>query len=158
MVNFVTINKWSFVFTKHSHCKNIHHALNYTYLEQIATTAITPVFTNATPPTVATNAIAAIRNTVIKTILLTSTADCTIIAPIINSMFLLDNFLFGNMLSSLLLPSIQRWLPLSPTIRLVLFSKSIQHLFLLTGTGLLWLISLVSLSLSLSLSELLSGE
>ena len=68
--------------------------MNHTYSEQIATTAVPPVFTNATPPTVATNAIAAIRDEIIETILLTSIIDRTVIAPIINKILL--SAYFGN--------------------------------------------------------------
>ena len=62
------------------------------YSEQIKTTTIAPIFTNTNPPTVATNAISTFRDTIIDTTLLTSTADCTVIAPIINTMLLLGNF------------------------------------------------------------------
>ena len=47
-----------------------------------------PVFTNVTRATVSVDAIAGIRNEIIDTILLTSTANRTVVAPIINHMLL----------------------------------------------------------------------
>ena len=62
------------------------------YLELFETAVIDSVFTDGNKTAVAADAITVIKTGIIDTILLTSTADRTVVSPIVNHMFLFENF------------------------------------------------------------------
>ena len=77
-----------FKFLDHPLCPAFSAALNNTYAEPLDDSIVTQLFTNANQAIIATNAITVIRTAIIDTIMISSTADCTLVAQIVNSMLL----------------------------------------------------------------------
>ena len=94
MTDYTPINNWTFRFSRHPLCSQFSTSLINTYLEDFNNAVISQLFTDASRNLVATNAITIIRATVIHTVPLTSTADCSVVTPIIKQMLLFG--LFGN--------------------------------------------------------------
>ena len=88
MIDYTTINNYSFSFSDHPTCPAFSAALNDTYSEPFAATVAVALFTNATQTTVAPNILPVLQAAVIDTIMLSTTADRAVVASIINSMLL----------------------------------------------------------------------
>ena len=88
MTDYTTINYFSFSFGDHPTCPAFSDALNNTYSEPFANTIAVRFFTNARRTTVAPDIITVLREAIIDTVLISSIADRTVVAPIINSMLL----------------------------------------------------------------------
>ena len=88
MTNYTPINDWSFKFAQHPTNINFSRGLNDTYSENFEDATIDCLFTTAGRTAVAADAITTLRNTLIDTVLLTSTADRSVVAPIFDQMLL----------------------------------------------------------------------
>ena len=88
MTNYTTIINVSFVFSGHPACLAFSSALNNTYAEPLATAAVVSLFTDAGRTSIVTDVVPVLLATIIDAIMITSTADRTVVAPIINGMFL----------------------------------------------------------------------
>ena len=88
MENFTTITAYDFKFGGHPLCPMFSTTFNNTYAEPLETSVINQHFTNANKTTVAADVIVAIRTAIIDTILIPSTADRTVVTPIVNQMLI----------------------------------------------------------------------
>ena len=103
MTDFTPITDWSFKFANHPHCPAVVIALNNTYAEDVEAAAIDSIFTDANRTVVVANVINVIRGAIVDTILLLSSDDQTVVAPIINHTPLFG--LFSNPSQKIALPS-----------------------------------------------------
>ena len=93
MSNSTTLTAYNFNFGDHTLCPMFSITLNNTYAELFETSVVNRLFTDANKTAVATDAILIIWTAVIDTILISSTADQTVVAPIVNQMLI---FVFGG--------------------------------------------------------------
>ena len=92
MTNYTAIPGYCFEFGAHPTCKTFATALNNSYAEDFDTAVVASFFTDPSKTTVTPNLIFVIREAIIATVLLSSTADRTVVAPIINRMPLFGQF------------------------------------------------------------------
>ena len=83
MTNYTALIAYNFKFCDHPLCHIFTTSLNNTYAELFQNSVADWFFTNANNTAVAPNVITIIRTAIIDTIMILSTADCTIDAPII---------------------------------------------------------------------------
>ena len=88
MANYTSITDLVFAFSKHPTCINFSKALNNTYSEPLDAPVLTSLFTDAGRTAVVPDVVPVLRAAIINTIMLSSTADRTVVAPMINSMLL----------------------------------------------------------------------
>ena len=93
ITNFTTFTADNFKFGNHPLYPMFSSALNNTYDEPFKTSVVDQLFIDANNNTVAADAIVTIWNAIIDTILISSTADQTVVAPIVNQMLI---FSFGG--------------------------------------------------------------
>ena len=94
MTNYTPINDWSFKFSNHPIQQRFSHGLNDTYSENFDDATIATFFTTPARTVVAPNSVTLLQTAIVDTVLLTSNADCTVVAPIFNQMLLFASF--GN--------------------------------------------------------------
>ena len=95
MTDHTSIVDCSFKFCYHPLCLTVDHALKNTSSEDFEAATIASLFTDANQTTVVANAITIIRQAIIDTVLLSSSADRAGVAPIINHTPLFGKF--GNL-------------------------------------------------------------
>ena len=88
MAVYTSVTAFDFSFGDHPLCPQFSSSLNAYYAEPFQQSLIDSLFTDNTRATVSPNVIPSIRAAIIDTIMITSTADRSVVAPIINSMFL----------------------------------------------------------------------
>ena len=94
MVDYTSLTDWSFKFANHPHCEPFGVALNNPYYEDFDNPVVDGFFTNTNRTLVTADAITVLHSAIIDIIMISSTADCTVVAPIINQMLLFG--FFGN--------------------------------------------------------------
>ena len=92
MTDYTSITDWSFKFADHPHCLPFGVALNNTYSEDFDDAVVAQILTDSTRTIVAADAILTFNAAIINIIMYSSTADCTVVAPIINQMLLFGYF------------------------------------------------------------------
>ena len=88
MTDYATITDVSFCFSDHPTCPVFSNALNNTYSEPLADDVVGGLFTNSGRTTVIADVIPALRTAIVNTVMISSTADRTVVALIINCMLL----------------------------------------------------------------------
>ena len=94
MIDHISIVNWSLRFSDHTLCLTVALALNNTYSEDFEAATIASLFIDANRTTVVANAITTLREAIIDTVLLSSSSDRVVVAPIINHTSLFGRF--GN--------------------------------------------------------------
>ena len=93
MTDYTTITNYSFSFSDHPTCPAFSTTLNNTGSEPFVKNIAVSLFTNTAKTTVATDIIPVLHAAIIDTVMISFTADQTIVAPISNSMLL---FAYGG--------------------------------------------------------------
>ena len=88
MTDYTPIIDWSYVFAPHPHSETYHSGLNDLYSEPFDSAVVDALFTTAAKTIIAPNVIATVRAGVVDTVLLSSSADRTVVLPVINQMLL----------------------------------------------------------------------
>ena len=89
MTNYTSITDLASKFANHPHCPPFNVALNNTYTKDFDDAVIVPIFTNANRMLVATDVVPIIQAAIMDIILIVSTADKAVIAPIIKQILIL---------------------------------------------------------------------
>ena len=134
MTNYTTIPGYSFEFGTHPTCNTLANALNNSYAEDFDTPVVASFFTDASQTTVTPNIIFIIREAIIATVLLSSTADRTVVAPIINRMPLFGQF--GNPTRKFLIRSPSTF---TSALDATLTTPQRMHVVIRLNTASLWL-------------------
>ena len=92
MTSFIAITNYSYKFRENPHCANFHNTLNNTYVQPFESSDVNRFFTDARKTAITANIITIMRSAIIDTILLSSQADITVTAPIVNHMLLFGYF------------------------------------------------------------------
>ena len=94
MTDYTPINDWSFKFSTHPIQPRFSNGLNNTYSENFDDATIATFFTTPARTVIAPTSVILLQTAIVDTVLLTSTADRTVVAPIFDQMLLFANF--GN--------------------------------------------------------------
>ena len=88
MANYTVIVDVVFSFSDHPTCPAFSKALSNTYTEPIAADVVAILFTDAGRTAGVADVVTVFHASIIDMIIISSTADCTVVASIINSMLL----------------------------------------------------------------------